>query len=41
DRELLPSGRYCRFAYSMTVVHFRKVQIRQKIGSDRNDHSVI
>ncbi|HGF0151534.1 TPA: hypothetical protein ACGBUC_005719 [Klebsiella variicola] len=30
-----------RFAYSLTVVHFRKVVIRKKIGSDRNGHPVI
>ncbi|ELJ5707925.1 hypothetical protein ACE3IL_23740 [Enterobacter hormaechei subsp. steigerwaltii] len=30
-----------RFAYSACVVHFRKVQIRQKIGSDRNGRPVI
>lgn len=34
-------GRYCRFAYSLTVLHFRKVVICQKIGSDRNGHPVI
>ncbi|EFD1639456.1 hypothetical protein FGT94_26125, partial [Escherichia coli] len=30
-----------RFAYSLTVVHFRKVVIRKKIGSDRNGRPVI
>ncbi|EMR2427787.1 hypothetical protein WJD80_005120 [Klebsiella pneumoniae] len=30
-----------RFAYSLTVVHFRKVVISQKVGSGRNDHPVI
>ncbi len=30
-----------RFAYSLTVVHFRKVVICQKIGSHRNGHPVI
>ncbi|EPJ3300178.1 hypothetical protein RFI85_005721, partial [Klebsiella variicola] len=30
-----------RFAYSLTVVHFRKVVIRKKVGSDRNGNSVI
>lgn len=30
-----------RFAYLLTVVHFRKVAIRQKIGSHRNGHPVI
>lgn len=30
-----------RFAYSLTVVHFRKVVICQKIGSHRNDLPVI
>lgn len=41
DRDLLPSGRYCRFAYSLTVVHFRKVVLSKKIGSARNGHPVI
>ncbi|MDP9770788.1 hypothetical protein FJP64_22095 [Kosakonia cowanii] len=41
DRDLLPSGRYCRFAYSLTVVHFRKVVIRQKTGSAGDGHPVI
>ncbi|HBX2620698.1 TPA: hypothetical protein MHT91_27385 [Klebsiella pneumoniae] len=30
-----------RFDYSVCVVHFRKVVIRRKIGSDGNGHSVI
>ncbi|ATX99289.1 hypothetical protein AM349_24695 (plasmid) [Citrobacter freundii] len=30
-----------RFAYSLTVVHFRKVVNRQKIGSPENSHPVI
>ncbi|WP_246842590.1 hypothetical protein [Klebsiella pneumoniae] len=30
-----------RFAYSLTVVHFRKVVIRKKIGSAGNSHPVI
>lgn len=30
-----------RFAYFPAVVHFRKVVIRKKVGSDRNGHSVI
>ncbi|PLI29011.1 hypothetical protein B6J44_11125 [Klebsiella pneumoniae] len=30
-----------RFAYSLTVVHFRKVVIRIKIGSAGNGHPVI
>lgn len=30
-----------RFAYSLTVVHFRKVVIRRKIGSAGNGHPVI
>ena len=30
-----------RFAYSLTVVHFRKVVIRKKIGSAGNGHPVI
>lgn len=30
-----------RFAYFLTLVHFRKVDIRKKIGSDRNGHPVI
>lgn len=30
-----------RYAYSVCVVHFRKVLIRQKIGSHRNGHPVI
>lgn len=41
DRDLLPDGRYCRFAYSLTVVHFRKVVIRRKTGSAGNGHPVI
>ncbi|MCJ5325236.1 hypothetical protein LPI77_25130 [Klebsiella pneumoniae] len=32
---------FWRFAYSLTVVHFRKVVICQKIGSHRNGHPVI
>lgn len=30
-----------RFAYSLAVVHFRKVVIRKKIGSAGNGHPVI
>ncbi|HDU5626407.1 TPA: hypothetical protein RFV44_005186, partial [Klebsiella pneumoniae subsp. pneumoniae] len=30
-----------RFAYSLTVVHFRKVVICRKIGSAGNGHPVI
>ncbi|EKN6170221.1 hypothetical protein DVQ00_15505 [Yersinia enterocolitica] len=30
-----------RFAYSFTVVHFRKVCICRKVGSPRNRHPVI
>ena len=41
DRDLMPGGRYCRFAYSVCVVHFRKVVISQKIGSAGNGHPVI
>lgn len=37
---LLTTGK-CRFAYSLTVVHFRKVVIRRKIGSAGNGHPVI
>lgn len=41
DRDPPRGGRYCRFAYSVCVVHFRKVVNRQKIGSPRNGHPVI
>jgi len=41
DRDLLPGGQYCRFAYSLTVVHFRKIVNSQKIGSPDNHHPVI
>ncbi|MFZ5325466.1 hypothetical protein ACOY6L_19565 [Enterobacter roggenkampii] len=41
DRDLMPGGRYCRFAYFLTVVHFRKVVNKQKIGSAGNGHPVI
>ncbi|EAP6519913.1 hypothetical protein EJL38_23505, partial [Salmonella enterica] len=34
-------GRKDRFAYSLTVVHFRKVVNRQKIGSPENSRPVI
>ncbi|EPL2513495.1 hypothetical protein RFC80_004775 [Klebsiella pneumoniae] len=34
-------GRKDRFAYSVCVVHFRKVVIRKKIGSAGNNHPVI
>jgi hypothetical protein len=34
-------GRYCRFAYFVCVVHFRKLLNTQKIGSHRNGHPVI
>ncbi|HHT0221001.1 TPA: hypothetical protein ACT3K1_005134 [Klebsiella pneumoniae] len=37
---LLTTGKR-RFAYSLTVVHFRKVVIRKKIGSAGNGHPVI
>ncbi|MDV0352952.1 hypothetical protein RVO73_23995, partial [Enterobacter hormaechei] len=30
-----------RFAYSVGVVHFRKVVIRHKVGSRLNGHPVI
>ncbi|MBQ4749652.1 hypothetical protein FD845_23005 [Escherichia coli] len=30
-----------RYGYFVCVVHFRKVVIRKKVGSDRNGHSVI
>lgn len=40
-RDPMRRGKYCRFAYSLTVVHFRKVVIRQKIGSSRNGLPVI
>ncbi|ENZ7830151.1 hypothetical protein ACK1NP_005252 [Klebsiella pneumoniae] len=39
DRPLTTGKR--RFAYSLTVVHFRKVVIRKKIGSAGNGHPVI
>ena len=41
DRDLLPSGRYCCFAWFLTVVHFRKPVNMQKSGSHRNGHPVI
>jgi len=34
-------GRKQRFAYSLTVVHFRKIAIRQKVGSHENEEQVI
>lgn len=34
-------GRKDRFAYSLTVVHFRKIANRQKIGSHENRYPVI
>lgn len=34
-------GRKDRFVYSLTVVHFRKVVNKQKIGSQKNKHPVI
>ena len=34
-------GRYCRFAYFVCVVHFRKLLNTQKFGSHRNGHPVI
>lgn len=40
-RDLVPSGRYCRFAYFPAVVHFRKVVICQKVGSAGNGSPVI
>lgn len=39
DRPLTTGKR--RFAYSLTVVHFRKVVICRKIGSAGNGHPVI
>lgn len=36
----LTTGKH-RFAYSLTVVHFRKFVIRRKIGSTGNGHPVI
>ena len=30
-----------RFAYSLTVVHFRKLRNNRKVGSGRNGHPVI
>ena len=39
DRPLTTGKGRC--GYSLTVVHFRKVVIRKKVGSDRNGHSVI
>lgn len=39
DRPLTTGKGLC--GYSLTVVHFRKVVIRKKVGSDRNGHSVI
>ncbi|AUV35543.1 hypothetical protein C2U50_01665 (plasmid) [Klebsiella pneumoniae] len=39
DRSL--STRKGRCGYSVRMVHFRKVVIRQKVGSSRNGHSVI
>ncbi|MEE2283910.1 hypothetical protein PRA30_25455, partial [Klebsiella pneumoniae] len=30
-----------RFAYSLTVVHFRKLRNNIKVGSGRNGHPVI
>ncbi|EDE7122145.1 hypothetical protein UP27_004100 [Salmonella enterica subsp. enterica serovar Hvittingfoss] len=34
-------GRKDRFAYSLTVVHFRKVADKKKIGSSRKGRTVI
>ena len=34
-------SRYCRFVYSLAVLHFRKVVIRRKVGSAGNGHPVI
>ncbi|HCD9176776.1 TPA: hypothetical protein NEG34_005233, partial [Klebsiella pneumoniae] len=39
DRPLTTGKR--RFAYSVCVVHFRKIVIRRKIGSAGNGHPVI
>ncbi|NTZ41404.1 hypothetical protein EXW94_28265 [Enterobacter sp. JMULE2] len=39
--DLARRGRYCRFAYSLTVLHFRKVFIYRKVGSPGNGHPVI
>lgn len=39
DRPLTPIKGRC--GYSVRMVHFRKVVIRQKVGSSRNGHSVI
>lgn len=33
-------SKHC-FDYSLTVVHFRKLRNKRKVGSDRNDYSVI
>ncbi|EFI4232251.1 hypothetical protein GXU00_004333 [Escherichia coli] len=41
DRDLLPGSRYCHFAYSLAVIHFRKVVIFRKVGSDGNGSPVI
>ncbi|THB31065.1 hypothetical protein E6R63_23700, partial [Klebsiella pneumoniae] len=39
DRPITPIKGRC--GYSVRMVHFRKVVIRQKVGSSRNGHSVI
>lgn len=39
DRPLTIGKR--RFAYSLTVVHFRKLRKARKVGSDRNGSPVI
>ncbi|AKM38348.1 hypothetical protein PCN061_p6105 (plasmid) [Escherichia coli PCN061] len=39
DRPLTTGKR--RFAYSLTVVHFRKLRNSEKIGSDRSGRPVI
>lgn len=40
DDRVLHTGKR-RFAYFPAVVHFRKVEICRKVGSDRNGHPVI
>ncbi len=40
-RDPAPSSRKQQCGYFMCVVHFRKVVIRQKIGSNRNGYPVI
>ncbi|EBG7962351.1 hypothetical protein F6A45_24535 [Salmonella enterica] len=40
-RDPPPGSRYCRFAYSVGVVHFRKYCYSGKIGSPGNRRPVI